>query len=71
MHSLCNTAYPVTPTQIGKAIGFAKARSLYAALDQLSLAGFVTFYESQFFDHTARYFFPTPLGREKYCQLVG
>ena len=70
MAALCKRSYPQTPTQIAKEIGFSKAHALYAALDQLTASGFVTFFSGQFFDHTSRWFFPTPLGRQKYCELT-
>lgn len=70
MDVLCKTAYPITPTQIAKAIGFSKPHALYVALDYLSREGFVTHSAGQFFDHTARWFFATPKGRQKYCELT-
>lgn len=70
MDVLCTTKYPITPNQIAKAIGFQTGAAVHPALDHLHEQGFVTFYTGTFFDHPARWFYPTPAGRTKYCQLT-
>lgn len=71
MDVLCKTPYPITPTQIAKAIGFSKPTALYVALGYLIHEGLVTYDEQQFFDHPARYFRATPKGRKAYCAITG
>ena len=71
MNVLCGSRYPITPNQIAKSIGFSTGAAVHGALDELTTAGFLTFYVGTIMGHEARYFFPTPAGRAKYCELMG